>query len=513
MQKKLNFSKHIKHYSLATLALVLTLVLASCSKRTSTVEKKLVIIQTTDIHSHFTGFPNWISLAANIAEARRKAGGIDKTLLIDTGDTLQGSISGAISQGEAGLSMLNHLGYDAWVLGNHDFDFGTARLAGLLKQAHCDIFAANIAWKGGSKRLKSWKLYRKNGLKIAVVGLTSPYLEKWFWGRKLKGLKVVSAMNALAKIMPEVLKAKPDFTILALHHGPYTPRRLDCPVALNVKTIAKRYPQINLILGGHTHQSIPGQKFGYDTWFVEPGRHAEKYAWIEVSFDPAGRRRPTIRSKLVPTRRISKKEYAGFAAPMRKLLDKTSKFSYRTVTELDHPIKPMLKLSAPPRSMARIFCEAMAEAAGTKVAMSGAVNRYAELSGRVTEWNLFSVEPFEDTICVLELNRREFLTIVNEQIKQWRLERPQSVYGVSVEGGWNPKARYHLDTSLRLPNGEKWTSDTKRIPVAFSSYVLASAGGRFPILKKIADSKAVSGRDTGITIRDAIRCLLRKQKR
>jgi 2',3'-cyclic-nucleotide 2'-phosphodiesterase (5'-nucleotidase family) len=492
----------------AVSASVLILLLASCSKKTPP-PKKIVIIQTTDIHSHFNGSKNWIILAANIAEARKKAGGTDKTLLIDTGDTLQGTIQGTFSQGEMGLSMLNASGYDAWVLGNHDYDFGAARLAELINQADSDVFAANLAWESEANHLKSWRIYKKNGLRIALIGLTSPYLRKWFWGGKLKGITVLSAMKTLEKIMPEVLRAKPDFTILAIHHGPYTPRRLECPEALNVKTIAKKYPQINLILGGHTHQSIPGQEFGNDTWFVEPGCHAEQYAWIEVTF-PADGRRPVIRSKLVTPHRVSKKLYAKFAAPVLTLLRKSWRFSRGTPARLNHALKPERRLSATPGSLERLFCESIARSAGTKAAITGCVNEYAELSGKVTEWNLFNIEPFEDTVCVLRLNRREFLEIVNEQIKQWRLERPQAVFGIEVEGGWRANAPYPFDTLLRYPDGRRWGSERKRVKVAFSSYALAGAGGRFPKLAEIANRPECRGKDTGKTIRDAMREFLKE---
>jgi 2',3'-cyclic-nucleotide 2'-phosphodiesterase (5'-nucleotidase family) len=504
--------KGIKSVVRVIIALSMLVILASCSKPAPTLEKRVVIIQTSDIHSHFSGSPNGISLAANIAEARKKAGGADKTLLIDTGDTLQGTIAASLSQGEIGLLMLNSMRYDAWVLGNHDYDFGTTRLAELMKKANCDVLAANLAWKSESKQLKSWKLYTKNGIKIALIGLTSPYLRKWFWGDKLNGVQILPAMEVLDELMPEVLKAKPDFTILAIHHGPYTPRRLDSDVGIHVRAIAKRYPQINLILGGHTHQSIPGEEFGNDTWFVEPGCHAEKFAWIEVAFDPTGRKRPVIHSKLVSTKRVPKNEYARFAAPVKKWLKKSWRFSHKVVTKVNHPIKPAGSLSIPPYSMERLICESIARVAKTKIAICGAVNDYAELSGKATEWNLFKAAPFEDNVCVLNLNRGEFLEIVNEQIKKWDKGRPQSVFGISVKGGWTPEKIYPSDTILRLPNGKMWKSRTKRVRVAFSSYVLASAGGRFPKLNEIANRTTSKGKDTNIVLRDAIRNFLKSAK-
>ncbi|MCK5845576.1 MAG: metallophosphoesterase, partial [Victivallales bacterium] len=465
--KKLKNTKRLQPFLLLPPLLAAAILAVSCSKPPP--PKKLVIIQTTDIHSHFGGSPNWIALAANIAEARRKAGGRNKTLLVDTGDTLQGTIFGSISQGEMGLLMLNASHYDAWVLGNHDYDFGTARLAELVSRANCDVFAANLAWSSEAKRIKSWKIYRKNGLRIALIGLTSPYLGKWFWGGKLKGMELRPTMETLAEIMPKILKEKPDFTILAIHHGPYTPKRLASPLGLDVAKIARRYPQINLILGGHTHQSIPGQEFGEDTWFVEAGCHAEKFAWIKVTFDPARHGRPAIRSKLVASSRVPKKEYARSAAPVGKWQRKTWRFSRKTVAVLRHPIKPTGILSAPPHSMARLFCESMTHAVDAKIAVTGKVRKFAKLAGRVSEQDLFNAEPYEDTVCVLHLNRREFIEIVNEQIKQLRLGRPQAIFGVSVRGGWNPERTYPLDTIPRLPDGSLWNSEWKRIPVAFSS--------------------------------------------
>ncbi len=94
---------------------------------------KIRILQTTDVHSFIEHSDNpqeggWLRLATMIKQHRQK----EDCLLIDCGDTIQGSLSAIASRGEAAVEMLNYLKYDFWVPGNHELDFGIPRYVELL---------------------------------------------------------------------------------------------------------------------------------------------------------------------------------------------------------------------------------------------------------------------------------------------------------------------------------------------------------------------------------------------
>jgi 2',3'-cyclic-nucleotide 2'-phosphodiesterase/3'-nucleotidase len=88
------------------------------------------LLQTTDIHAVLTKEENnsgsWLKLASLIREVRERHGN-ENCILIDCGDTIQGTLIGALSRGEAAIIPLKAMRYDAWIPGNHEFDFGFAR--------------------------------------------------------------------------------------------------------------------------------------------------------------------------------------------------------------------------------------------------------------------------------------------------------------------------------------------------------------------------------------------------
>ena len=104
------------------LCILLLLLLPLCGK-----EVQVRILQTSDLHGNLLGdgiSPTTVlQLASVVRQASAEAEG-GRAILIDTGDTIQGSLASRLSNGEAMAVFVAALGYDAWIPGNHDFDFG-----------------------------------------------------------------------------------------------------------------------------------------------------------------------------------------------------------------------------------------------------------------------------------------------------------------------------------------------------------------------------------------------------
>ena len=112
---------------------------------------KVVILHTNDIHGHLTPWKGWEGdlkdktvggfgrLAVAVAQARKEA---KDALLLDAGDLLGDSMIADLTEGKAMVEALNHLGYDAMSIGNHEPDFGTAVLRQRMKDATFTVLAA-----------------------------------------------------------------------------------------------------------------------------------------------------------------------------------------------------------------------------------------------------------------------------------------------------------------------------------------------------------------------------------
>ena len=90
---------------------------------------KFYIFQTSDTHGYLNNVEDecsgdWLRLGNILKKEIDKAGGHDNCLLIDCGDTFQGTIEASEEKGKFVVSIMNNLEYDVFVPGNHDFDFG-----------------------------------------------------------------------------------------------------------------------------------------------------------------------------------------------------------------------------------------------------------------------------------------------------------------------------------------------------------------------------------------------------
>ena len=445
--------------------------------------RTLAILQTSDLHCEpgHPGSPRgFLKLAPLLDKLAAESGGPANVLRVDCGDAFQGTALGSHNQGAAAAAFLNHARYDVFVPGNHDFDFGTAALAARLKELKPDILAANLELDGPAGALvKPWKLYERGGARVAVIGLTSPFLGFWLWGDAQRGYRTCSFEAALDKVMPEVLAARPDLVVVAAHQGLYLSKRL--PPGNDLWELAKKWPRINLILGGHSHQEFPGKRVAFDAWYVQPGSRAEFLAAVKVELDAGGVK--SISSRLVGPGRDGAVD-GKLAALLKPALAAVDAQEREVVGKLERELKG----EGP---VGDFLGAAMAKAAGTTGAMVGVAPTAALPAGPVSRSALRRLQPFEDTVVVLSLSGAELAAVVEEQ----RLRGKGDV-------GAPP---------LRLWGVRADPAATGRLDIAFSSYAVAGAGNRYPALKAAAARPSSRARDTGVKIRDALAAQLRAQ--
>lgn len=131
---------------------------------------KISIYFTNDVHCAYEKYDQ-------VATAVK-----DKDILIDAGDNIQGDLIGTLSDGGYMVDILNYIGYDAAVPGNHEFDYGMDRFLEIAKGseekeklADYDYISCNLREIAtGTSLLDSYKIYEAEGKKVAVVGITTP---------------------------------------------------------------------------------------------------------------------------------------------------------------------------------------------------------------------------------------------------------------------------------------------------------------------------------------------------
>ncbi len=261
----------------------------------------LRILQTSDVHGYV--YPRSYSTKkkvdiglAQISTLLQKYRS-DNTLLIDTGDTIQGSpltyhhakenleIQNPLSK------VFNYLDYDFVTIGNHEFNYGKTYLNNYLTYLDAKIINCNILDLGTSLPLYGEKYQVVNfddGPKIVLIGATTHYIPNWEQEKNIEGILFNDAFKAI-KATVELVKEteQPDFIIVSYHGGferDLTTGKLamDDTGENQGYKILKELSGVDLLLTGHQHRTLSGKLF--NTYYTQPALNGTALGLVDISF-------------------------------------------------------------------------------------------------------------------------------------------------------------------------------------------------------------------------------------
>lgn len=251
----------------------------------------VTLMHTNDLHGHYLperadwlpGEPaigGFVRMEQEVRAIRTERGK-ENTLLLDAGDILTGTPLTAIKEegawGTPMLRFMEAIGYDAWAIGNHEFDRGLDNLGVLTAKAPFAALSANLRAKGGKDPLLPSQGYSRiftvNGVRIGVIGATTDALRGLVspkdWAR-MEPLHAVDAVRAeVAALDPQT-----DVLVALTHLGVDDDRKLAAAV-----------PGIDVIVGGHSHTRLTEAVHQGDTWIVQTGSYGRSLGVFE--FDAA----------------------------------------------------------------------------------------------------------------------------------------------------------------------------------------------------------------------------------
>lgn len=220
--------------------------------------KMLTILHTNDTHSRLDPFPmdggryqGLGGVAARAEMIRMIREREEHVLLFDAGDIFQGTPYFNLYKGEPEMKAMQQMGYDAFTMGNHDFDGGLENFANQLTHIKFPLVICNYDFTGTVMEHKyhPYHIFRKGGLKIGVTGV----------GIKLEGLVAEDLSKNVIYQDPVVrsaetsalLRSKGCDLVICLSHLGYDYRNE--PERISDVKLAAASSDIDLIIGGHTH--------------------------------------------------------------------------------------------------------------------------------------------------------------------------------------------------------------------------------------------------------------------
>ncbi|HVS59236.1 MAG TPA: hypothetical protein VHE82_00945, partial [Gemmatimonadaceae bacterium] len=179
----------------SSVALLLALACAPAQLPRSTQPIDLVIATTTDVHGRITAWDYYANQPETIRGLTRVATVVDsvraanpgRVILLDAGDLLQGNplayvaAKGSTSRVNPIIAAMNAMRYDASAIGNHEYNYGVPYLDTAVRQATFPFLSANTyrVDSAGVHAYRPWTIIDRGGIKVGVVGATTPGVTLW----------------------------------------------------------------------------------------------------------------------------------------------------------------------------------------------------------------------------------------------------------------------------------------------------------------------------------------------
>lgn len=254
---------------------------------------KITILGTSDIHGIFMPWDYSMdaqnlggSLTQIYTAVKEVRASNPNTILVDVGDAIQGNSVELLTENENHPMMvaMNKMGYDTWTMGNHEFDFGFAKLNKVLAQFKGQALAGNVYKKADNSRyLPAYKIIEKDGVKVAVVGITTPMVVTFAQGTdRFNDYDVKDAVPEIRNILDE-LKGKVDAIVGTIHMGEDNENAV---ANTGVRDLANAFPEFTAIIAGHMHKAVKSSIVN-GVLITEPDKYGAAVSKVDLTFKKA----------------------------------------------------------------------------------------------------------------------------------------------------------------------------------------------------------------------------------
>lgn len=392
-------------------------------------ERSLTLFYSTDSHGHF--FPTTyadkkeapLGLFRFVQYYEKK----DNTLILDGGDTLQGSSLTAYCQKKLHSArpiaeMMNRCHYDVVTLGNHDFNFGTEYLHEYLTNGSFDCVCQNICDKDGKSLYPYMIKTLQNGLRIGIAGVVTDYVIVWEKPENIAGICIKPPFEAAREAL-ESMRKEVDLTVCIYHGGFERDLQTGRRLSDNGENIAYRLCEeleYDLMLTGHQHISLSGRTL-CGTFTLQAAANAGEIHRVSVVFNESG--------KQIQSERIEAKKPADAAlcAEFGSIEDQVQKWLDEPVGSLPHALScaPFLQMATFGSDIARLFLDVQLNVSGAQLSAVSLANDKTGFERFVTRRDILASYPYSNTLVVLEITGAKL---------RLALERSAAYFSLDAEG-------------------------------------------------------------------------------
>lgn len=365
--------------------LFLFLLMFSCSPKNEdngfqdeNVEKKVTLFFVNDQHARLD---NFAKIKYIIDREKEK----NTVFVACSGDMFSGSPivdNYKDAQGYPMIDIMNRVGFDISVLGNHEFDYGQETLKDRINQANFNWVCANVDMLStGVPQPDEYFTVEKDGVKITFLGLvetngkdngTIPSTHPW----RVKNFKFQRPEDVVSKFK-DVKKNEDADVFIALTHLGHSSNN-----NLGDVQLAKQFPYFDMIIGGHSHQEINTVENNIPIY--QSGSYLKNLGKIELTI----KNKNIINSKYTL---INLDEQTEYNQELKNVID-----NYNDLPDLKEVIGNSL-IYHEVNKVGCFYADALKNAMNVDVSFqnSGGVRSYLD-KGEITKEEIYTIEPFNN---------------------------------------------------------------------------------------------------------------------
>jgi len=412
--------------------------------RITRLDQVITLLHTNDTHgtwpeTYYYGTPEGFAFLASHIKAERAKN--PNTLLLDAGDTFQGNAFAQYFRNAATNPIaggMNLLGYDAFTIGNHEFNFGPATFASMLGQLDAPILGTINLDDDGSygfinDNVQDYINLDVDGLKVTIFGLTNPRVYRYELPTNIPGLTFYSGLDTGFAAVPEILAAENPDLLVGLTHMGYSPYgdEIDSDLLL-----AEGVAGIDVLVGGHSHSfldpavMVSSAVNPEGTLIAQAGRYAMNLGKVNVGF--IGGEVVLREGYLLPATEVAvDDEMEAYLQPfVDELDDYTSTEIGQTTAPID-ALQAALQAYTEETSGANLQADsAVFELTDNGIAvdfhLSGAMSNRLVAEGAtpanpvmLTVDDMYTLMPYENSLLVLEMNGPQIKEVLERSYRNW----------------------------------------------------------------------------------------------
>ncbi len=410
----------------------------------------ITMLHTNDTHgtwpeTDYYGTSEGFAFLASQIKAERAHN--PNVLLLDAGDTFQGNAFAQYFRNATPNPIaggLNLLGYDAFTIGNHEFNFGPATFASMLGQLDMPILGTINLDDDGSygfinENVQDYINLDVNGKKVTIFGLTNPRVYRYELPTNIPGLTFYSLEEVGYDVYSEIKDAENPDLFVGLTHMGYSPYgdEIDSDLVL-----AQNVAGIDVLIGGHSHTFLdPAVMVTSDinpngTLIAQSGRYATNLGKVNVGF--VGGEVVMREGYLIPANDMAVD--SEMEAYLQPFMDELDAYTSTEIGETTAPIDALQAYTqetsgANVQADAAVF-ELTTNGIPVDFHLSGAMSNKKVADGAtpvslvtLTVGDMYTLMPYENSLLVLSMNGPQIKEVLERGYRNYWWYNQGSPYG------------------------------------------------------------------------------------